>query len=81
MSITKKILKQGWAYCYMSGDQAVFLNRWDEVIEIFETYKEAEDYANENIHLIDVPKPKAYHFRNWNKDKVYDPQPNLKLNL
>jgi len=63
--------KSGVFYCYMSGDQAVFLNRWDEVIETFNTYDEAEKYANENIHLIDVQKPDAYNFRFWNPDKVY----------
>lgn len=32
-----KELKLGVFYCYMSGDQAVFLNRWDEVIERFDS--------------------------------------------
>ncbi len=52
-----KEIKLGSAYCYMSGDQAVFLNRWDEVIGTFETYGEAEKFANDNIDLINEPKP------------------------
>ena len=75
-----KELKLGVFYCYMSGDQAVFLNRWDEVIERFDSYGEAEEYANKNIHLIDVVKPGAYSFRIWNKGKTY-PKYENQLNL
>jgi hypothetical protein len=67
----KKELNLGAFYCYLSGDQAMFLNRWDEVIEMFESYSEAEEYANKNIHLIDVVKPEAYNFRISNKGKIY----------
>ena len=45
---------KGVWYCYLNDSDAVFLNRWDEVIKKFKTYDEAESYANENIHLIDV---------------------------
>ena len=45
-------LNRAWLYCFKRGDRAVFLNRKDEVIKEFETYKEAEDYANKNINLI-----------------------------
>lgn len=48
--------KSGWLYCYKRGEKAVFLNRWDETIKVFNTYDEAELYANENIHLIDIRK-------------------------
>ena len=75
-----KELRLGVFYCYMSGDQAVFLNRWDEVIERFDSYDEAEEYANKNIHLIEKAKPKAYNFRLWNKGKTY-PKYKNQLNL
>lgn len=47
-----------WIYCYKRGDKAVFLNRWDENIREFDTYEEAEKYADENINLIDIKNPK-----------------------
>ena len=49
-----KEIKSGWGYCYKRGNKAVFLNRWDETIKEFETYQEAEDFANKNIKLIDI---------------------------
>ena len=48
-----KLSNSGWIYCFKRGGKFVFLNRKDELIKEFETYKEAEDYANKNIHLID----------------------------
>ena len=42
-----------WVYCFKSGSEYVFLNRWDEVIERFKTYDEAEKFEDKNIHLID----------------------------
>jgi hypothetical protein len=52
----------GWLYCYKSGTKAVYINRWDQVIKEFETYEEAEKYANNNPHLIDIKikKQKVY---------------------
>lgn len=50
-----KLLKGVW-YCYLNDSGAVFLNRWDEIIKQFKTYKEAELYANENIYLIDIKR-------------------------
>ena len=47
----KRQSKGVW-YCYLNDSGAVFLNRWDEVIKQFKTYKEAELFANENTHLI-----------------------------
>ena len=41
-----------WLYCFKRGDRAVFLNRWDEEIKSFKTYKEAENFAKNNINLI-----------------------------
>lgn len=46
--------KSGWLYCYLRGNKAVFLNRWDETIKEFRTYNEAELFANENINLINI---------------------------
>lgn len=42
------------SYCYLNDEGAVFLNRWDEHIKQFRTFKEASDYAYENLELIDV---------------------------
>ena len=50
----KQAYSKGWLYCYLRGDKAVFLNRWDETIKEFETYKEAELFANDNMGLIDI---------------------------
>lgn len=41
-----------WIYCYMSGDKAVFLNKRDELIKEFDTYKECIEFAEQNIDLI-----------------------------
>jgi hypothetical protein len=41
-------------YCYLNDKGAVFLNRYDQHIKQFKTYKQAETYANKNINLIDV---------------------------
>ena len=49
----KKQITSSWIYCFKRGDKAVFLNRWDEVIKRFTSYKEAETFANLNINLID----------------------------
>ena len=49
----KKQITSSWIYCFKSGDKAVFLNRWDEVIKRFRTYLEAETFADLNINLID----------------------------
>lgn len=51
MQVNKNI---GWLYCYMRGSKAVFLNRWDETIKEFESYDEANDYANKNSDLINI---------------------------
>lgn len=49
----KKVDKgAAWIYCFKSGDKAVFLNRYDEVIKRFATYSDAEQYATKHIHLI-----------------------------
>lgn len=49
----KKLTPSSWGYCYKSGNGYVFLNRWDEVIKRFDTYKEAETFADNNMNLID----------------------------
>ena len=49
----KTEIKSSWVYCLKKGNKAVFLNRWDETIKEFKTYKEAESYADENLYLID----------------------------
>lgn len=49
----------GWLYCFMIGEKAVFLNRKDQVIKKFKTYKEAEEFANNNQHLINNPPHKS----------------------
>ena len=48
-----KIMPSSWGYCYKQGKRYVFLNRWDEVIKRFNTYEEAEAFADLNINLID----------------------------
>ncbi len=50
---TIKLVNSGWVYCFKRGNNAVFLNRKDKVIKEFNTYEEAEQFANNNIHLID----------------------------
>lgn len=47
---------RGWVYCFKRGEKAVFLNRWDQEIKEFETYKEAVEFADKNIYLIDISK-------------------------
>jgi hypothetical protein len=54
--IKTELRKIGWLYCFKRGDKAVFLNRKDQVIKEFDNYEEAEQYANNNIHLIDAIK-------------------------
>jgi len=51
-----KLSQSGWIYCFKRGSKFVFLNRKDELIKEFETYKECEEYANNNFHLIDESK-------------------------
>jgi hypothetical protein len=41
-----------WIYCFARGSKFVFLNRWDDDIKEFDTYKEAADFANSNRDLI-----------------------------
>lgn len=48
-----KVGNGAWVYCFKRGKSAVFLNRKDQVIKHFESYEEAEKFANENMHLID----------------------------
>tara|TARA_R110002124_G_scaffold283449_1_gene459458 strand:- start:96 stop:251 length:156 start_codon:yes stop_codon:yes gene_type:complete len=43
-------------YCFLNDKGAVFLNRWDEVIMNFKSYKEAIDYASNNFNLINIKK-------------------------
>lgn len=40
-------------YCYMRGQEAVFLDRKDGVIKKFSTYDEAVLFAEKNMKLID----------------------------
>jgi hypothetical protein len=40
-------------YCYMDGSEAVFLDRKDREIKRFNSYSEAIDFAEKNLHLID----------------------------
>ena len=40
-------------YCYKDVNEAVFLNRKDQVIKRFDNYNEAVEFAEKNIHLID----------------------------
>jgi len=51
-----ELRKCGWIYCFKRGGKAVFLNRDDQVIKEFDSYVQAELFANENIHLIDEKK-------------------------
>ena len=51
--IKTELRKIGWLYCFKKGDKSVFLNRKDQVIKEFDTYIEAEVFANNNIYLID----------------------------
>lgn len=39
-------------YCFLNDKGAVFLNRKDQVIRQFKTYKEAYNFAKENYELI-----------------------------
>ena len=55
--IKTELRKIGWLYCFKKGDKAIFLNRKDQVIKEFDTYIEAEVFANNNIYLIDESKP------------------------
>ena len=48
----KKQITSSWVYCFKSDNGYVFLNRWDEVIKRFNTYEEAEAFADLNINLI-----------------------------
>lgn len=52
--MNKKTRSIAWLYCYMSGSRCVFVNRYDHIIKIFNTYDDAENYAKNNIHLIDI---------------------------
>lgn len=69
----------GWVYCFKRGDKAVFLNRKDQVIKEFCTYDEAEQYAKNNIHLIDEIKTdrfamlKKYGYQDEKKPWKYRP--------
>ena len=49
----KTITPSSWGYCYKQGKRAVFINRWDEVIKRFNSYENAEKYADKNMNLID----------------------------
>ena len=52
--IKTELRNSGWLYCFKRGDKAVFLNRKDQVIKEFNSYKEAERFADNNMHLIDA---------------------------
>ena len=54
--IKTELRKSGWLYCFKRGNKAVFLNRKDQVIKEFDSYEEAERFANNNMHLIDAIK-------------------------
>jgi hypothetical protein len=56
--IKTELRKSGWLYCFKRGNKAVFLNRKDQLIKEFNNYEEAEQFANNNIHLIDEIKTK-----------------------
>ena len=49
----KQITTSSWVYCFKSDTGYVFLNRWDQVIKRFNSYENAEKYADKNMHLID----------------------------
>jgi hypothetical protein len=57
--IKTELRKSCWLYCFKRGDKAVFLNRKDQVIKEFNSYEEAEQFANKNIHLIDAIKTES----------------------
>lgn len=59
--MTNKLLSKAydsgaWIYCFKKGDKAVFLDRRDRVIKEFDTYAEAVEFADKNIHLINRKK-------------------------
>ena len=54
---TTILMPSAWLYCFKRGNKAVFLNRKDELIKKFNTYDEAINFAEKNIHLIDHPAP------------------------
>ena len=43
-------------YCYMSGSEAVFLDQCDRVIKRFPSYREAIEFAEKNMNLINTNK-------------------------
>lgn len=45
---------RSWLYCFLRGEKAVYLNRWDQTIKEFDTYAEALIYAKEHPELIDI---------------------------
>lgn len=51
--ITIELNLRACLYCFKRGSKGIFLNRKDQVIKEFETYNEAIQFANDNIHLID----------------------------
>jgi hypothetical protein len=46
---------RGFWYCYKNENGAVFLDRQDKVIKTFDSFEDAVEYADKNIHLIDRP--------------------------
>ena len=52
MSIVDEFESKYHTYCFKNENGAVFLNRWDERIKEFKTYRDAITYAKDNFDLI-----------------------------
>lgn len=45
-------------YCYRTGERAIFVDRAGEIIGEFPSWKEAFDFALNNLHMIDRTEKK-----------------------